>query len=421
MLRFFDGGLKKLWKQLDGRYVGSTWNRVVTSHMSTGGSYRKPAGLDASRLTVIRKQGVKTPLPPLAELRFGEFFSDHFLDVNWDSTNGWNAPFIRPLEPIQLHPAASSLHYALQAFEGLKAFKSESGEVLMFRPDLNLKRLNSSAQRLALPTFDESELHKLIMELLKVDQEMIPQAKGYSMYLRPTIFSTYPCLGVRVPKNARLNVILSPCGPYYPTGFKPIQLKAETKFARAFPGGCGDYKVGGNYGATIYPQQLAANEGYGQVLWLYAVDDDYMMTEVGTSNMFVFWTNERGEKELVTPRIDRNLILPGITRQSVLELCRSWDEFKVTERDILMKKDFLRALKENRILEVFASGTAAVVTPIDAICFEETVHHIPLDPKNPSSGSGPLAKRLMDSIFDIQYGRRKHPWSVPLSTSGEGV
>eukprot|EP00922_Rhytidocystis_sp_ex-Travisia-forbesii_P054757 GHVS01081137.1.p1 GENE.GHVS01081137.1~~GHVS01081137.1.p1 ORF type:complete len:360 (-),score=9.84 GHVS01081137.1:84-1163(-) len=328
MLRCLNGGRSKLAKQLDAKYLGGAWSRVASNHVNTGVSYRNPAGLDASQLTVIRRAGTKTAMPPLEDLMFGEFFSDHFLDVQWDSVNGWNPPFVRPLEPIQIHPGASSLHYSIQAFEGLKAFKSAAGEVLLFRPDLNVKRLNSSAERMALPTFDAPELLKLIMELLKVDQWMIPQATGYSMYIRPTLFSTYPCLGVSAPKNARLNVVLSPCGPYYPSGFKPVQLKAETKFTRAFPGGTGDYKVGGNYGGTIFPQKLAAKEGYSQVLWLYADGEDYIMTEAGTSNIFVFWTNERGEKELMTPRIDRNLILPGVTRQSVLELSSSWGEFK---------------------------------------------------------------------------------------------
>jgi len=366
--------------------------------------------LDASQLKIIRKGGEPTPLPPLDTLVFGRTFSDHMLDVDWDVNEGWRAPVIRPFQNLSIHPAASSLHYALQCFDGMKAYKDDSGRIRMFRPDMNARRLLLSSQRLGLPSFDELQLVECIKALLSVDSSQVPQKDGYSMYIRPTSIATQPTLGVGPPSQTKLFVILSPVGPYYPTGFKPVQLLADTHYIRAWPGGTGDRKVGANYGPTILPQTLGAKKGYSQMLWLFPEGDDYRLTEVGTMNLFILWKNEQGEKELVTEPLG-DLILPGVTRDSIIKLAQKMHDIKVSERPVYMKKDFLKAVAEKRILEVFGAGTAAVVSPVDRIGFDGVDYPIPVDPDNPSAGIGPLAKKLLKELNDIQYGRVPHEWS----------
>eukprot|EP00921_Rhytidocystis_pertsovi_P022823 GHVQ01036371.1.p1 GENE.GHVQ01036371.1~~GHVQ01036371.1.p1 ORF type:complete len:363 (+),score=39.84 GHVQ01036371.1:240-1328(+) len=357
-------GLRVCQRSLSGEWLEQ---RKLLSSMSLSNMESKNCrrDIDVSRLAVVNKIGTPSTMPPLEDLKFGQFYSDHFLDVEWDDVNGWRAPMILPLQCIQMHPGSSALHYGLQIFEGMKAYKNARGEVLLFRPDLNMARLNKSARRMALPEFDETEMLRLIARLLKVDERFIPEKDGFSAYIRPVMYSTHGSLGVAVPRSARLNVLISPCGPYYPTGFKPVQLLAESKFTRAFPGGAGDCKVGGNYGPTVYPQGCAAAQGFSQLLWLFPLEDDHILTEAGTMNLFVLWINSSGDRELVTPPLDRNLILPGITRDTVLQLAREWNEFKVSERDILMKREFIKALEENRVsddLAYFSNSFATCVS-----------------------------------------------------------
>lgn len=230
---------------------------------------------------------------------------------------------------------------------------------------------------------------------MKLEKEFIPQERGYSLYLRPTMISTSASLGVHVPKSAKFFVIASPVGPYYKTGFKPVSLFADDLNIRAWPGGTGSYKLGSNYAGTILPALEAARRGYSQILWLFNGE----LNEVGTMNVFVFWINKQGEKELVTPPLD-GLILPGITRSSVLELTREWNEFKVTEKSLHMN-DLIEALAENRVIEAFGTGTAAVISPIENIHYKGNDHRIPLGTKG-SKTIGELSERLMNTIMSIQ-------------------
>uniref|UniRef100_A0A0G4HLC3 Branched-chain-amino-acid aminotransferase n=1 Tax=Chromera velia CCMP2878 TaxID=1169474 RepID=A0A0G4HLC3_9ALVE len=400
------------------------------------GGVSGPLPLDADRLIIQRKKGPSTTMPPLESLAFGRFFSDHMLEIDWDHETGWHSPSIHPFQNLSLHPAASSLHYSLQCFEGMKAYKSakskkDGGEgekrILMFRPNLNMARFKKSCARLALPDFDSNQLIKLIMKLLEVDSEFIPDQEGYSIYIRPTAIATQPTLGVSAPLYSKIFVVLSPVGPYYPTGFKPVSILAESRFVRAWPGGSGDTKVGGNYGPTIRPQAMGAEEGFQQLLWLYpeAVDGetDQMLTEVGTMNLFVYWISEEGEAELVTPPLESNLILPGVTRKSILDLARQmakegsgsqFEGLKVRERKMYMNRDFLKAHADGRIKEVFGAGTAAVISPVNLLSYKGVPLPIPLDPSDPSRGSGPLAAELLQRLQDIQYGRTDSEWSWPV-------
>ena len=213
------------------------------------------------------------------------------------------------------------------------------------------------------------------------------------------------------PSNkAMIFVICSPVGPYYRTGFNAVSLWAEERFVRAWPGGTGAHKVGANYAPGILPQLQASREGYQQNLWLFG--PDHQITEVGTMNLFLFWKSpEDGALELLTPTLDDGLILPGVTRDSILALTRGWGQFRVVERDLPMA-GLVRAVDEGRVLEMFGAGTAAIISPIRKIHYRGRNLEIPLDPFDPAKQAGPLARRLWETIVKIQYGEEpQHPWS----------
>jgi len=258
--------------------------------------------------------------------------------------------------------------------------------------------------------FDGDELTECIKKLIEVERSWIPEGEGYSLYLRPTAISTHPYLGVTKPDNAKIFVILSPVGPYYPEGFAPVKLFADNRNVRAWPGGIGYAKAGGNYAPTIGPQTEAAEKGYSQVLWLFGEDDQ--VTEVGTMNMFTFWINEDGEKELITAPLD-GTILPGVTRDSILQLAREWGEFKVTERNYTMP-ELAKALDDGRVIECFGAGTAAVVSSIELIGYNGKDYKVPLSATNPDQPAGDLTMRVWDNIVGIQYGDIESPWSIKI-------
>eukprot|EP01116_Phalansterium_solitarium_P017999 TRINITY_DN459_c0_g1_i1.p1 TRINITY_DN459_c0_g1~~TRINITY_DN459_c0_g1_i1.p1 ORF type:complete len:431 (+),score=103.42 TRINITY_DN459_c0_g1_i1:68-1294(+) len=370
-------------------------------------SSQSPLDLDHKKLQVEKTTSPKKK-SAYKDLVFGREFSDHMLEIDWTKTGGWGAPSIHPYRHLSLDPSCSVFHYSMELFEGMKAYKDAKGAVRLFRPDMNYARLNRSATRLALPTVDGAALGECVNELLRVDRDWIPSARGYSLYLRPTLIGTQDSLGVGRSDKAKLFVIASPVGPYYPQGWKPVKLLADDHFVRAWPGGTGNAKVGGNYAPGIFPQAEAAKQGFSQVLWLFG--PEYNLTEVGTMNLFVYWITEKGEKELVTPPLD-GTILPGVTRDSILQLARKWNEFKVVERPVTMG-DLQKAIKEGRVIEAFGAGTAAVVSPIELIHFKGKDLAIPLDRDDPSAPIGKLAKRLHDTITGIQYGEIPSEWSV---------
>ncbi|KAJ3146169.1 branched-chain-amino-acid aminotransferase [Geranomyces michiganensis] len=365
------------------------------------------APLRASALTKTLTKSPKSR-PPNDKLQFGHTFSDHMLTVEWDAAKGWHAPEIKPYGNLSLDPAAKVFHYGLECFEGMKAYKDAQGKIRLFRPDMNMARLNKSCARLTLPTFDGAELLKCIKEFLRVDQKWIPSEHGYSLYLRPTAIATEESLGVGESNRALLFVIASPVGPYYKTGLKAVSLSATRDYVRAWPGGTGDAKIGGNYAPGIRPQIEVAERGHQQNLWLFG--DEGFVTEVGTMNFFLFWTNPQGTRELITPPLD-GTILPGVTRDSILSLTRSWGEFTVSERPITMR-EIAKACDEGRVHEAFGAGTAAIVSPIRNVFFEGRDVAIPLDPSDKTKQGGPLATRLKKVIEGIQYGEVESEWSV---------
>lgn len=353
------------------------------------------------RLVVEPAKTLK-PKPDVNSLVFGAEFTDHMLSVEWNADRGWSEPKIAPYQNLSLAPACSVFHYGLECFEGMKAYRGDDNKIRLFRPIENMRRLNKSADRACLPGFDGEEFLKCLRHLIHIEKEWVPYSNKCSLYIRPTLIGTQPTLGVNKSSSALLYVILSPVGPYFKTGtFNPVALLADPSFVRAWHGGSGDSKMGGNYGPTILAQRHAEMQGLQQVLWLYG--DERQITEVGTMNIFMLWINESGEKELITPPLN-GLILPGITRKSLLELAKSWGEFKVTEREFTMD-DLLHASQENRIKELFGAGTACVVSPVNRILYEGQNILIP------TMENLDITKRFYDELTAIQYGRTPSPWT----------
>jgi branched-chain amino acid aminotransferase len=367
---------------------------------------RAASSFKASDLTVEVTKSPAVKPESADNLPFGAVFTDHMLEIDWTAENGWGTPEIKPFQNLSLHPAASCLHYAIELFEGMKAYKRHDGKVVMFRPDKNMARMHSSAVRSALPEFDQEEMQKCIQKLVDLERDWIPDSKVASLYIRPTMIGTEPTLGVSPPKFAKCFVILCPVGPYFATGgFNPVSLVADPSVVRAWDGGSGNFKMGANYAPTIHPHMEAMKKGHQQILWLYG--DEHYITEVGTMNLLIYWTNENGEEELVTPPIEQGVILPGVTRDSLLTLAREWNEFKVTERAVTMK-ELVDALDQGRVKEVFGAGTACVVCPVNKVTYGDRVLEIPT-----MDDGAPLATRFLNTLNDIQYGNSsREGWQV---------
>lgn len=391
-------------------------------------STSKLAEMDASKLTITKTTTPKELIPP-KDLVFGHTFTDHMLTCEWTAEEGnyfclqyesghklttcigWHAPKIAPYQNLSLDPSSCVFHYAFECFEGMKAYKNDEGEIRLFRPEKNMARFNTSSARIALPTFDPEVLTGLIAKLVKLDERFIPNQKGYSLYLRPTMIGTQATLGVGPPGSALMFVIASPVGPYYPTGFKAISLEATDYAVRAWPGGVGDKKLGANYAPCIVPQLEAAKRGFHQNLWLFGKEE--YVTEVGTMNMWVAMKNkETGQNELITAPID-GTILEGITRDSILSLAKEklvpagW---KVVERQYTMF-ELDDAAKEGRLLEAFGSGTAAVVSPVRNISWKGKIVDCGL---KPDQEAGEIAQSMKEWIERRQYGEEEHEWSYKV-------
>ncbi|XP_043259496.1 branched-chain-amino-acid aminotransferase, cytosolic isoform X1 [Colletes gigas] len=350
------------------------------------------------------------PKPNVSDLLFGKYFTDHMLKIFYhEALGGWQVPEITPFENLVLHPASKVFHYAVELFESLKAYRGVDGKIRIFRPQLNMERMKNSAIRTGLPTFIGEELIKCCCKLISIDQEWVPHSTASSLYVRPTFIGIDPMLGVTSSESALLYVILSPVGSYFKqTGeHVGVSLLADPRYTRAWPGGCGNYKVGSNYGPTIYVQREAIEKGLQQVLWLYGENNE--VTEAGTMNIFMICINDDGEKELITPSLSNGLILPGVTRNSILAIAREWNEFKVTERTFCMN-EVCQLLSENRLLELFGAGTACIISPISYIEFNGRPLHIPT-----LEHSEPLYKKFLKQLTDIQYGViPDHPWAIPI-------
>lgn len=347
-----------------------------------------------------------SPKPDTDDMAFGKYFTDHMLKVSYHRRlGGWQKPEITPMETLNLHPAAKVFHYAVELFEGMKAYRGVDGRIRLFRPDMNMARMNVTAFRSGLPTFDGHELIKAMSRLIMIDSEWVPHTDAASLYIRPTLIGIEPTLGVASSDSALLYTILSPVGSYFKPGAGGLKLYANPNYTRAWHGGVGDRKVGSNYGPTIHVQKEALKEGCHQVLWLYG--DAHELTEVGVMNIFMLYINDNGERELITPPLD-GLILPGITRDSIIRLCRQWGEFSVKEQKFTMPM-VKQLARKGRLLEIFGAGTAAVISPIECIAYLGEEIAIPT-----TSHESPLFHRLYDYLTGIQYGKIDHPWATVI-------
>ncbi len=329
-------------------------------------------------------------------LGFGEVFSDHMFSMDYENGE-WINPRIEPYGKIEFEPAMCTLHYAQAVFEGLKAFHVRDGSINIFRPEKNLERMNRSNERMCIPTIDKDMFFDAMTELLKLERDWIPKDTGHSLYIRPFIFGTENFLGVHPSSTYRFMIILSPVGAYYKEGFNPVSLLVPEEYVRAVKGGVGESKTAGNYAASLLPAEIAQEKGFTQVLWLDGEHHKYI-DEVGTMNIFFVIDNE-----VITPPLEGS-ILPGVTRDTALDLTKSWG-MKVSERRISID-ELIQSSKEGRLQEVFGTGTAAVISPVDEIQYRETNINI-------NHGQiGPIARRLFDEITGIHYGEipDTHGW-----------
>jgi branched-chain amino acid aminotransferase len=346
--------------------------------------------------TEATEQTKKVSLPE--NLVFGKIFSEHFLEMDYDaSKGGWQKPEIKKLDKISLHPAAMVFHYGQALFEGLKAFNTVDGRIALFRPDRNITRLNNSASRICMPEVDPQTFLKWMMDLVKLDQAWIPDRPGHSLYIRPFMIATEACFGVRASDQYKFMILLSPVGPYYPEGFKPVPIMVVDKYVRAVRRGTGEAKVAGNYAASLIGQIDAKHEGYTQVLWLDAIEQKYI-EEVGAMNIFV-----RFKDEIATPQLGGS-ILPGVTRMSVIQILKDWGH-KISERQISID-EIVTAYDKGELLEVFGSGTAAVISSVSKLKYHDKEMIFS------ETSAGELAIKLNNELTGIQYGiiPDRHNW-----------
>lgn len=342
----------------------------------------------------------------LAAPGFGRHFTDHMVEVRWSEGRGWHDPEIGPYRALTFDPAAMVLHYGQSIFEGLKAYRQPDGSVASFRPLSNAARFRASARRLAMPELPDELFLGSLRELITVDHEWVPAAGGEdSLYLRPFLLATEVGLGVRPAKEYRYLLIASPAGSYFPRGLEPVSVWLSTEYVRAAPGGTGEAKFGGNYAASLLAQAQAAEQGCDQVVWLDAVERRWVEEMGGMNLFFVFGHGD--DAQLVTPELTGSL-LPGITRDSLMTLAQEMG-YGVEQRRI-STEEWEKKVETGEISEVFACGTAAVITPVGRVAHAGGEYHIG------SGEPGPITIRLREALTAIQRGAAPDPhgWMTPL-------
>ena len=324
------------------------------------------------------------------KLGFGKIFTDHMFIMDYVEGRGWIDPRVVPYQPITLEPSAMVFHYGQEMFEGLKAYPTDDGKVLMFRPQKNIERANNTNRRICIPTIPEEDFLQALKTVVAVDKDWIPHSAGTSLYIRPFIIATDPFLGVRPSNTYKFIIILSPVGAYYESGLNPVNIWIEDDYVRAVRGGIGEAKTGGNYVASLAAQVKAHDAGYSQVLWLDGVERKYI-EEVGAMNIF-FKINGK----VVTPMLNGS-ILPGVTRASCIDLCKHWG-LPVEERKISVD-ELVDAARTGALEECWGSGTAAVISPVGKLRFGDEVMEI-------GGGKiGEVSQKLYDTVTGIQTGK----------------
>jgi branched-chain amino acid aminotransferase len=347
------------------------------------------------RIRKVAREKAKRKPRDESRLGFGQLFSDHMFLMNYSRDRGWHKPRIEPMHQLSLHPAAMVLHYGQEVFEGLKAYRGEDGSIYLFRARDNLKRFNRSSKRLCIPEIDEEKVHQYLSHLLVLDKRWVPRSHGTSLYIRPTVIAMDPFLGVRASDTYLFYIITGPVGAYYPEGFNPVSIYVTDTYVRAVRGGIGEAKTCGNYAASLMAQTEAKQKGFTQVLWLDGVERRFI-EEVGTMNIFFVI-----DDEVVTAPLTGS-ILPGVTRDSVLHICRDRG-MKVSERSLGID-EVIEGIKAGRVSEVFGTGTAAVISPVG------TIHHKGANYRVADGKTGRLSQELFDFLTALQYGKTKDPY-----------
>ena len=351
-------------------------------------------------LDLVSSENRKAKPIDILNVAFGTIFTDHFFIMKY-SNNFWHDASIEPYHSLKLDPAALCLHYGQAIFEGMKAYR-RGDYVYLFRPKKNFERMNASASRMVMPSIDPDFALECLKKLISIEKDWIPQLTGTSLYIRPTLIASEAKLGVRTSNEYLFYIILSPVGPYFKEGFKPVKIMVSEKYVRAVRGGVGAAKTAGNYASGLYAGTIAKELDCSQVLWLDALENEYL-EEVGTMNIFV-----RFDDELATPTLS-GTILPGITRESVLHIAKEWG-YTVNEREIGIT-EVIEGIKSRKVLEVFGCGTAAIIAPIGLLHYKGIPNQI-------AEGKiGALTQKLFDELTGIQCGERPDPygWVVEVS------
>ena len=328
-------------------------------------------------------------------LGFGRIFTDHMFTMKYAPNEGWYEPEIGPYRELLLDPACMVLHYGQEVFEGLKAYHGEDNGVYLFRHRDNLERMNRSCDKLVMPRFDIDLASEAIKQLVLMERHWIPTHEGCSLYIRPTMIATDPFLGVRPSETYLFYIIVGPVGAYYAEGFNPVSIYVSDHYVRAVKGGVGEAKTAGNYAASLAGQIEAKEKGFTQVLWLDAIERKYI-EEVGTMNIFFVI----GDEIITSPLT--GTILPGVTRDSVLQLGKHWG-LNTVER-MLSIDEVLAAQADGSLKEVFGSGTAAIISPVKEIRYKDDDFLVG------DGKTGPIANRFYEALLDFQYGRQKDPF-----------
>lgn len=330
-----------------------------------------------------------------SKLGFGKIYSDHMFSMKWTPQAGWSEATVGPFGPFSLSPASLVLHYGQTIFEGLKAYPNQQGSLNLFRPDKNLARFNRSASRLDLPEVEERVFMEAIDILLELDRDWVPKSYGSSLYIRPTMIATEPYIGLKSASEVLMFIITGPVGAYYPEGFNPVKITVCEKYSRAGSGGLGAVKTAANYAASLLAEKDAIKAGFTQVLWLDAAERKYV-EEVGAMNIFF-----KIDGKVITPPLTSETILPGVTRDSVIELLKVWgipvEEYRLSIEEVV------QAQKAGKLEEVFGAGTAAVISPVGLLEYQGQHHTIA------NGETGALARRLFEEIMGIQYGANPDP------------
>jgi branched-chain amino acid aminotransferase len=347
---------------------------------------------DAERDEILRSPG------------FGQVFTDHMITARWSAERGWYDARLEPYGPFTLDPATSVFHYAQEFFEGLKAYRQDNGSIAMFRPEANAARFNSSARRMAMPELPEESFIRALELLVTQDRDWIPPGEGNSLYLRPFMIATQRGLGVNHPSSEYLFcVIASPAASYFASGVKPVTVWLSEEYTRAAPGGTGAVKCGGNYAAAFNAQQQAVEQGCDQVVWLDAAEHKWV-EEMGGMNLFFVYNDgsDQGRPRVMTPALTGSL-LPGITRDSLLRLA---PEFGITAAEgRISTSQWREQCASGELTEVFACGTAAVITPVG------TVKGVNGEWLVGDGATGPVTRNLREQLMGIQYGHQADPFN----------